>query len=61
MTPHFQETPLRCANCGHEWHGHMAVQCPLDVALASMKAIIRAGCPACGSNVRGTVLLVLKP
>ncbi len=61
IEPRFKEMPLRCAKCAHEWTDYIAVECRFEVAIASMKAITRAGCPNCGAKrykKRGTVMIV---
>lgn len=58
MTPYFQPTPLRCAECSHQWTGHIATNCRFDVALASMRSTIRAGCPQCCAKGKNAVLMV---
>ena len=58
MTPYFQPTPLRCAKCSHEWTGHIANACRFDVALASIRATVRAGCPQCRASGKRSVLMV---
>lgn len=58
--PGFEPLHLRCARCGHEWTGYMAVQCSFTLAIASLKALSKAGCPACPAGGK-SVLIVNTP
>jgi len=52
-----QQQPLTCKKCKHEWHGEMVVDAAMEVWQASMKAIIKAGCPSCGDRGKSTILM----
>ena len=58
MTPYFHPTRLRCGKCSHHWTGHLANSGSFDVALASIRATINAGCPHCGADGKTAVLMV---
>lgn len=60
LPPRFQAIRLRCAQCSHQWTSHLAVDCPIDLMLASMRAMIKGGCPSCGATKRRTVLMITK-
>lgn len=49
--------PFRCGACRHEWVGELVFDCPLDVAIAAIKAV---RCPACGQGPR-KIFMVTAP
>lgn len=50
IPPRIQAMPLRCSKCRHEWTGYIVVDCVFDLAIASMKALTKGGCPECGAK-----------